>query len=149
MLNSSTPHFAFFGTQPAYDHLCVFGCMCYSNLSTTTPHKLAPRSAMCVFLGFSTQHKGYHCLDLASNKVIISTSFFDENAFTFVEQQPSSTSRADLEFLDSTDFVSAPIRPSQPLVPAGLPLGSAGWSPLHVERCPTPLGAAQPREPIV
>jgi hypothetical protein len=56
-LQLSTPHFALFGTPPAYDHLRVFGCKCYPNLSATAPHKLAPRSVLCVFLGYSTHHK--------------------------------------------------------------------------------------------
>jgi hypothetical protein len=51
-LNFSTPHFALFGTAPVYDHLRVFGCACYPNLSATAPHKLAPRSTLCVFLGY-------------------------------------------------------------------------------------------------
>ena len=44
-LQLSTPHFALFGTAPTYGHLRVFGCLCYPNLSATTAHKLAPRSA--------------------------------------------------------------------------------------------------------
>jgi histone deacetylase 1/2 len=50
-LRFSTPHFALFGTAPVYDHLRTFGCACYPNLSATASHKLAPRSALCVFLG--------------------------------------------------------------------------------------------------
>jgi hypothetical protein len=45
----STPHFALFGMQPSYEHLRVFGCSCYPNLSATATHKLAPRSSpLCV-----------------------------------------------------------------------------------------------------
>jgi hypothetical protein len=46
-----TPYFALFGIHPSYDHLCVFGCACYPNLASTTPHKLALHSTRCVFLG--------------------------------------------------------------------------------------------------
>jgi histone deacetylase 1/2 len=66
-LQLATPHFALFGTAPTYGHLRVFGCLCYPNLSATAAHKLAPRSASCVFLGYSANHKGYRCLDLQSN----------------------------------------------------------------------------------
>jgi hypothetical protein len=48
----STPYFALRGVQPTYSHLRVFGCKCYPNLSATTPHKLSPRSTLCVFLGY-------------------------------------------------------------------------------------------------
>ncbi|WVZ82615.1 hypothetical protein U9M48_029863 [Paspalum notatum var. saurae] len=67
-----TPHHAFFCTPPRYDHLRVFGCSCYPNTSATAPHKLAPRSTRCVFLGYSPDHKGYRCFDLTSRRVLIS-----------------------------------------------------------------------------
>jgi hypothetical protein len=56
-LTFSTPHHALHGNPPAYEHLRVFGCKYYPNLSATAPHKLAPRSALCVFLGYSDQKK--------------------------------------------------------------------------------------------
>jgi hypothetical protein len=88
-LHFSTPHFALFGEAPVYDHLRVFGCGCYPNLSATAAHKLAPRSTLCVFLGYSTHHKGYRCLDLASNRIIISRHVtFDESTFTFATDSP-------------------------------------------------------------
>jgi hypothetical protein len=58
-----TPHSALFGTEPSYEHLRVFSCKCYPNLSATTSHKLSPCSTLCVFLGYSPHHKGYCCLD--------------------------------------------------------------------------------------
>jgi len=94
-LNLGTPHFALHGIQPSYSHLRVFGCLCYPNLSATAINKLAPRSAMCVFLGYPSDHKGYRCLDLSSNKIIISRHVvFDESVFPFANrkaQLPSTT----------------------------------------------------------
>jgi hypothetical protein len=72
-ISAPTPYFALFGTTPSYAHLQVFGCACYPNTSVTAPHKLASRSYRCVFLGYSSDHKGYRCLDLTTNR-----------AFTFV-----------------------------------------------------------------
>ena len=90
-LQFSMPHLALYGTPPAYDHLRVFGCKCYPNLSTTAPHKLTPRPALCVFLGYSAHHKGYRCLDLSTNRVIISRHvIFDETAFPFAERNGPS-----------------------------------------------------------
>jgi hypothetical protein len=71
-LASSTPYFRLHSTHPTYDHLKVFGCACYPNMSSTAPHKLAPRSSLCVFLGYSSEHKGYRCLELGSNRIITS-----------------------------------------------------------------------------
>jgi hypothetical protein len=41
-LGFSTPHLALLGTPPAYEHLRVFGCKCYPNLSATATHKRHP-----------------------------------------------------------------------------------------------------------
>jgi hypothetical protein len=66
------------------------------------PHKLAPRSTECVLLGFPDNHKGYRCLDLSTNCVIISRHvLFDENDFPFARNSPSSFSVYD--FLDDSD----------------------------------------------
>lgn len=54
-----TPHELLLGTPPTYDHLRVFGCLCYPNQSATTANKLSLRSVACVFLGYPADHKGY------------------------------------------------------------------------------------------
>jgi hypothetical protein len=56
-LDSHTTYFALHGTQPSYTHLRVFGYACYPNLSSTAPHKLSPHSSLCVFLGYSSDHR--------------------------------------------------------------------------------------------
>src|SRR5688572_15353571 len=71
-LSSSAPHMGPFCISSSYDHLRIFCCTCYPNISTTAPHKLAPHSTLYIFLGYSAHHKGYRCLDLSSNRVIIS-----------------------------------------------------------------------------
>jgi histone deacetylase 1/2 len=92
-LHMSTPFFALYGTLPSYHDLCTFGCTCYPNLTATTPHKLAPGSSLCVFLGYSPDQKGNRCLDLATNRVIVSRHVvFDESTFPFARERPSSSS---------------------------------------------------------
>lgn len=79
-----TPFFLLHGVHPDYTAMRVFGCLCYPNLTSTTPHKLAPRSHPCVFLGYSPDHKGYRCLNRDTGRVIISRhATFDEHRFPF------------------------------------------------------------------
>jgi hypothetical protein len=90
------PHLALFGSVPSYEHLRIFGCTCYPNTTATTPHKLFPRSTRCVFLCYSADHKGYRCLDLSTNRLIVSQHVvFDEDSFPLA----ASPSLTDLDFL--------------------------------------------------
>jgi transposase InsO family protein len=95
-LDMITPFFALYGTHPSYHDLRAFGCTCYPNLTATTPHKLAPRSSLCVFIGYSPDHKGYRCLDLNTNRVIISRHvIFDETTFPFSRHRTSAPHELD------------------------------------------------------
>jgi hypothetical protein len=96
VIQAACPHLALFGFAPSYEHLCVFGCTCYPNTSATAPHKLSPRSTQCVFLCYSVNHKGYHCLDLSTNRLIISQHVvFYEDSFPLA----ASPSLTGLDFL--------------------------------------------------
>jgi histone deacetylase 1/2 len=80
-----TPFALLFGVAPDYAHLRVFGCLCYPNIASTAPHKLAPRSVRCVFLGYPLDQKGYRCYNLENKRVIVSRHvYFDETCFPFV-----------------------------------------------------------------
>jgi hypothetical protein len=57
-LAQQTPYVALHDSPPSYDHLRVFECKCYPNTSAMAAHKLAPRSSLCVFLGYIENHKG-------------------------------------------------------------------------------------------
>lgn len=49
-IKNYTPTDILYSRQPTYDHLRVFGCLCYLNLSSKAKHKLSPCSIPCVFL---------------------------------------------------------------------------------------------------
>jgi hypothetical protein len=89
-------------------HLCVFGCKCYLNLAATVTHKLTPRSTVYVFLGYPMEQKGYCCLNLATNQIIISHHvLFDESSFPFVTiSDPPSSS---FDFLSEFNCTPLPI----------------------------------------
>jgi hypothetical protein len=123
-----TPHQALFGTPPRYDHLRVFGCACYPNTAAIAPHKLAPCSTLCVFLGYSPDHKGYRCFDISSRRVLISRHvMFDESMFPYSTTTPPPSSDPDLFTLFPTDaVVEPPILPLSPVGPTPGPVPCPG-----------------------
>jgi hypothetical protein len=87
-LHLHTPYEALFLQPPDYSHLRTFGCLCFPNLSAIAPHKLAPHSMACVFIGYSWDHKGYCFLNLSSHKVITSRHvIFDELVFPLQQRR--------------------------------------------------------------
>lgn len=76
--NSKSPYFVLFGKYPDYASLESFGCACYPNLRPYNPHKLK-----CVYLGISSQHKGYRCLSSIGRIYISRYVVFNENKFPF------------------------------------------------------------------
>ena len=82
VLGHISPYFKLFTQAPNYSFLRTFGCACYPLLRPYTKHKLAFRSKQCIFLGYSSQHHGYRCLDPVSQKIYISRNVvFDELNF--------------------------------------------------------------------
>lgn len=162
--------------HPSYDHLRVFGCLCYPLFPSMTIHKLLPRSTPCVFLGYPPNHWGYKCFDISNNKIIICRYvIFDESRFfffaeihtpplsyDFLDDSPSpymvhhrSTSSPPLLPL-SSPHVSSASTPPPPLVPPSAPLRHvtrSQWG-IFLSKCHFNLISAEsksslPRNPIV
>jgi hypothetical protein len=153
-----------FGSAPSYEHLCVFGCTCYPNTTATAPHKLSPRFTRCVILGYSADHKGYRCLDLTTNRLIVSRHVvFDEDNFPLAV----SPNLTDLDFLcESSPTVStigthlttactstpAPRRPAPeippgfepPVAPLPAPAVPPGFLPQAAATATPPAGTDGP-----
>lgn len=67
VLHMMTPYTRLYRSKPDYEHLKVFGCLCF--LYPTRHNKFLPT---CVFLGYSPNHKGYRCDNLQTGKFITS-----------------------------------------------------------------------------
>lgn len=99
VINFSTPVERLLGETPDYNSLRVFGYACWPNLRPYTI-KLSFRSIRCVFLGYSSMHKGFKCLDPSTGRVYISRDVvFDENIFPFAQLHPNACTRLRKEIL--------------------------------------------------
>jgi hypothetical protein len=82
VLDHQTPFSKLFHSPPDYTMLRVFGCACYPLMSPYVSNKLSFTSKQCLFLGFSSNHKGYRCFDPVSQRVYFSRNVvFDETCF--------------------------------------------------------------------
>ena len=94
VLDYDTPLERLLNEKPDYHSLRVFGCACWPNLRPYNTHKLQFRSKQCVFLGYSSLHKEFKCLDISSGRVYISRDvIFDENIFPFHALNPNAGAR--------------------------------------------------------
>jgi hypothetical protein len=91
-IQNSTPMELLFHETPDYAFLHAFGYVWWPNLHPYNNHKLAFRSTQCVFLGYSSVHKGYKCLDRSTGRIYISRDvMFDEHLFPFASAPSAST----------------------------------------------------------
>jgi hypothetical protein len=136
----TSPYFTLNGVTPSYEHLRVFSCACYPNLSAKAAHKLAPWSTRCIFLGYSADHKCYRCLDLTTNNIIVSRHIVSYEADFPFSASPRLTN--DLNIFLQDDSLGASPMPAPlltPRVPLGFPpLATAGGQTMHPGRPTVP-----------
>lgn len=108
-MDNKMPHSILYGNTPTYDHLKVFGCLCFPNVSHSTTKNLAPRSTPCLFLGSPLLHRGYRCLDLKINRIIISRHVVLDEC-TFPAAQKLNTNKNAYGFLEKMETPSSIFR---------------------------------------
>jgi hypothetical protein len=91
VLQNASPYEVLYGNSPSYSLFRTFGCLCYPYLRDYVSHKLAPKTTPCVFIGYSSTHKGFRCLDRTTQHVFISRHvIFDETNFPFAGNPPAT-----------------------------------------------------------
>lgn len=91
--NHCIPLKVLFNNVPDYNFLRAFGCACYPLLTPYNNPKFQYRSKECIFLGYSTSHRGYKCLDNKSGRIYISKDvLFNEKHFPYQITPPTTCS---------------------------------------------------------
>lgn len=84
LLSGQSPFEVLFHKPPSYNHLKVFGCLCYATIVPHQRDKFAPIAIKGVFLGYPYGTKGYRVIDLETKRVFISRDVqFVEHIFPF------------------------------------------------------------------
>ena len=84
VLKMESPFFMLFKQYPEYRSLRIFGCQCFPYLKDYGKNKFSPKTYSCVFIGYSSLHKGYRYLHLSPKRVYISRHvIFNENCFPY------------------------------------------------------------------
>ena len=84
LLKNKSPFQLLFNQDPKYENFRTYGCQVFPYLRDYSPHKLAPRSIPCIFIGYSPQYKEYRCLDPSTSRVFVTRhARFNETVFPF------------------------------------------------------------------
>ncbi|KAL8128926.1 hypothetical protein V2J09_018081 [Rumex salicifolius] len=99
-LHYRSPYQQLYNKDPNYGFLKTFGCLCYPFLRPYNNHKIDFRSLPCVFIGYSTSHKGYLCFHKPKERIYVARHVvFNESVFPYsissinsAHHPPNSTS---------------------------------------------------------
>lgn len=80
-IDHKTPYEAWYGKNPAVEHLCVFGCVAHVKSARPGLRKLDDRSTPMVLIGYEPGSKAFRVYNPATSRVHVSRDVvFDEAA---------------------------------------------------------------------
>ena len=81
-----------YGEKPSYEHLKVFGSLCFVHAKSRDNDKFGSRSRRCVFVGYPFTQKGWKVFDLETEEFLISRDvIFKETEFPYSSQSSVPT----------------------------------------------------------
>ncbi|TYK19098.1 putative mitochondrial protein [Cucumis melo var. makuwa] len=103
VLQNISPFEKLYGNPLNYSNLKTFGCACFVLLHPHEHTKLEPRVHLYYFLGYGTEHKGFHCWDPLSNRLRISrhVTFWEHTMFSRLSSFHTSFSSPQPFFTDT------------------------------------------------
>ena len=126
-LQFKIPNQVLFHQQPHYNFLKVFGCVSFPLLRPYNAHKLDFRSHECIFLGYSSSHKGYRCLSPSGHIFISKDVLFNESRFPYPIL--FTTAPYDPTPIKDASLSSLPLDTSSASTPSYLPTSTLPTSP--------------------
>ena len=90
-LDHQTPFEAWNGWKPKVTHFKIFGCIAYVHVPSQKKQKLDDNSVKCIFVGYSSETKGYRFFNPLTKQLIVSRDvvFDEKNAWNWDELQYS------------------------------------------------------------
>ena len=109
VLQQKTPNELLYVQEPSYNHLKVYGYLCFVSTPKHNRDKFAPQGNPCVFLSCPYGKKAYKLYDLTTKKILSSRDFhFYETYFPFhhLKELSSTSPLPPPIFLHYDDFTS-------------------------------------------
>lgn len=110
-----SPYFLLYQLIPDYKFLKAFECAYHPHLIPYSPYKFNFHSQECIYLGYSSSHKGYKCLASNGRLYISKDVIFNESNFPFPHLFPTELPTSPQNTTVSSPFPLLPTISHPPL----------------------------------
>ena len=83
-VKDKTPYEAWSGLKLEVTHFHIFGSRAWARIPSKKRKELDPQSTKCIFVGYPDGVKGYHLIDISSDRLIIEHSVQFEESVSHV-----------------------------------------------------------------